>query len=398
VAHSDSLGRSAVAWARAAGSQEELGADRRYQATNVVQRSGDLVDEASTLAISGRRDAAAGKAADAYLEFEQIETSVSAHDAGRTKAVERTFGAWRQALAGGDSSAIMMRTDSVHAALRAALAPLVESSTAMVLFSQSLIIMVREGLEALLIVAALTALLAKAGAPERKKEIGWGVAAALVASLGTAGLLAAAVRSSVARREGLEGATMLVAALVLFWVSYWLVSKIEIKKWQAFVGKQLTKALVSRGAFALAAVAFLAVYREGFETVLFYAALFAAGDGVPAGTAAISGGIGVGFAILCVVYVVIQRYGVRLPLKPFFAVTSTLLYAMAFSFTGQGIADLQEAGWVATTPLAWAPSFPFLGVFPTMQTLLMQSLLLAAVVLALVWVFWVVPRREAATA
>src|SRR6185295_13203847 len=228
---------------------------------------------------------------------------------------------------------------------------------------------------------ALTALLAKAGAPERKKEVGWGVVAALLASLGTAALLAVMVRSSVARREGLEGITMLVAALVLFWVSYWLVSKIEVKKWQQFVGQQLKKAVSSGGGFALAAVAFLAVYREGFETVLFYAALFAAGDGVQAGTAAIAGGIGVGFGILAVIYVVIQRYGVRLPLKPFFGVTSALLYAMAFSFTGQGIADLQEAGWVGTTPLGWAPSVPFLGVFPTLQTLVIQALLVCAVLL-----------------
>src|SRR5262249_2527353 len=176
------------------------------------------------------------------------------------------------------------------------------------------------------------------------------------------------------------------------------VSKIEVKKWNAFVGQQLTKALTGSGSLALASVAFLAVYREGFETVLFYAALFAAGDGVRAGTAAIALGIGVGFGILCVVYVLIQRFGVRLPLKPFFAVTSTLLYAMAFSFTGQGIADLQEAGWVGTTPLSWAPSFQFLGVFPTMQTLLAQALLLGAVLLALVWIFWLEPRRDASAA
>ena len=98
-------------------------------------------------------------------------------------------------------------------------------------------------------------------------------------------------RNATQRQEVLEGVTMLVAAAVLFWVSYWLVSKIEVRKWQDFVRAQMNKALASRRAFALAAVAFLAVYREGFETVLFYAALFTTSDGTTAARGGILGGI-----------------------------------------------------------------------------------------------------------
>ncbi|HEY2824610.1 MAG TPA: FTR1 family protein [Gemmatimonadales bacterium] len=395
---SDGAARLALPYARTAAAEEELGGDRRLQAARVIDRARARFATASALAGRGSRDKAGAVAMDGYLEFERIETAVSARDAKLTKDVERTFAAWRSSLVSDSAASVGERQAALDSALTAALAPLIGSTTAPVLFSQSLIIMVREGLEAMLIVAALTALLAKAGAPEKKKEIGWGVLAALLASLGTAALLAAAIRHSAAQREGLEGVTMLVAALVLFWVSYWLVSKMEIKKWQAFVGQQLKKAVSQGGGFALAAVAFLAVYREGFETVLFYAALFAAADGVPAGTSAIAAGIGLGFGILCVVYVIIQRYGMRLPLKPFFAVTSALLYTMAFSFAGQGIADLQEAGWVGTTTLPWAPSVPVLGIFPTLQALLVQTLLLGAVLLALAWVFWLAPRREAAAA
>lgn len=142
---------------------------------------------------------------------------------------------------------------------------------------------------------------------------------------------------------------------------------------------------------ALAAVAFLAVYREGFETVLFYAALFATGKG-PGSAAAVTAGILMGFGVLCVVYYAIQRWGMRLPLKPFFGVTGALLYLMAFSFAGQGIAELQAAGMVPATYLRWAPSVPALGIFPTTETVAVQAVLALAVVGALAWVFVIEPR------
>jgi high-affinity iron transporter len=200
-------------------------------------------------------------------------------------------------------------------------------------------------------------------------------------------------RESTAHRETLEGGTMLVAAAVLFSVSYWLVSKIEMRKWHGFVNSQIQRALTSRKTLALSAVAFLAVYREGFETVLFYGALFASARGAVGASAAIMSGIGLGLVVLSAVYYIIQRYGVRLPLKPFFGVTSALLYLMAFSFAGQGISDLQEAGYIGTTPLRWAPSLPALGIFPTTQTLTAQLLLTVALLAALAWIFWLEPRR-----
>jgi high-affinity iron transporter len=266
----------------------------------------------------------------------------------------------------------------------------------MLLFGQSFVIMLREGLEAILIIGALVAVLGRAGAPERKREIGWGVLVALAASGLTAVAFATLFKVSTAQQEFLEGITMLVAAAVLFWVSYWLVSKIEMRKWQAFVTGQISKALGSGRIWALAAVAFLAVYREGFETVLFYAALFAGADA--GGVTSVAAGMVVGGAVLAVVYYLVQRYGVRLPLKPFFGVTSALLYVMAFSFAGHGVAELQEAGVISMTPLQWLPALPALGIFPTLQTAASQAVLALALAAALLWVFWLEPRAVRARA
>jgi high-affinity iron transporter len=393
---SDSDLTAMTAFARTAAAAEALGGDRKVEVARTLSRTREGLDRAEALARAGERTRAQEASLDAYLAFERIETPLRARDARTAADVERAFADLRATLAQGGEAELTRARAGVDASLAEAHRSLTTDTDAGMLFGQSFIIMIREGLEAILIIGALMAFLVKAGAPERKREMGWGVAAALAASGLTAVVLATVFREATARREALEGLIMIIAAAVLFSVSYWLVSKIEVKKWHSFVNAQIRRAMSSRRTLALAAVAFLAVYREGFETVLFYGALFASSRGAVAGTAAITLGIVLGLAVLCVVYYVIQRYGVKLPLKPFFGITSALLYVMAFSFAGQGIAELQVAGYVPATPITWAPSLPALGIFPTTQTLLIQLLLAIALVAALAWIFWLEPKKAQA--
>ncbi len=387
-----------VAYARAAGAVEELGADRSLEGARTVARSEMLADEAVRMAASGDGEAAARRALDAYLVFEGIERTTRARDPRAAARVERAFADFRMAVATGDPAQVGQTRGEVAAALDAAAASLAAGRSPASLFGQSLVIMVREGVEAILIIGALVAFLTKAGVSERKRDIGVGVLAALAASGVTAAALATLFRRAAAHQELLEGLTMLAAAFVLFWVSYWLISKIEARKWQDFVRGQMQRALATRRSLALAAVAFLAVYREGFETVLFYGALFSTAGGAAGATTGVVAGIVLGAAMLVAIYLGISRYGVRLPLRPFFTVTSTLLYVMAFSFAGQGVAELQEAGLISTTPLSWLPDVPMLGIFPTMQTLAVQLVLAAACLMAIVWLFWWQPRVARRTA
>jgi high-affinity iron transporter len=200
------------------------------------------------------------------------------------------------------------------------------------------------------------------------------------------------IETTAGQRDALEGITMLVAAGVLFFVSYWLLSKVEADKWTAFLKHRLQAALSSGSTLALASVAFLAVYREGVETILFYKALLASGG---AGNAAPVGiGVLLGAVALVLVYLAIMRLGMRIPMKPFFAVTGVLLYYMAFVFAGKGIAELQEGGMLGTTvipALEWL-RVPFLGIYPTVQSLALQALLL---LLALFAAFVVLRPRSA---
>jgi high-affinity iron transporter len=189
---------------------------------------------------------------------------------------------------------------------------------------------------------------------------------------------------SAAQRESLEGITMLLAMAVLFYVSYWLLSKVESARWNAFVKERMKDALSHGSGFALATVAFLAVYREGLETILFYQALFSTGGG---GEAAVLGGMAAGGVVLVGLYVAINAFGLRIPMKPFFAATGVLLYYMAFVFAGKGIAELQTAGLLPLTALAGAPRVPQLGIYPTLESLALQGLLLVLAGVAFVW--WV---------
>ncbi|MFL5494033.1 MAG: FTR1 family protein [Gemmatimonadales bacterium] len=357
----------------------------------VFDRVRAQIDSAYALARAGN-PAATARAVDAYMTFEQVERTVRAKDPALASQLEASFATLRTRATGGATAAEL-------SAIRSQLAVGLEKAERTIgndlspvnLFFQSFIILLREGLEAILIVGALMTFLTRMGAGHRKRDINIGVGAAIGASLLTALALETIFVLSPAKREALEGGTMLVATVVLFYVSYWLLSKMEVVKWNHFVKSKVQDALSSGSALALASAAFLAVYREGFETVLFYKALFLSGSG--GGAMPVVGGILVGSVVLLAIYVAIHRFGVRLPLKPFFAVTSAFLYYMAFVFAGKGIAELQEGDLLPSTFASWAPRIPALGVYPTAESLGIQGLLLILLLLALAWTFAIEPRR-----
>jgi high-affinity iron transporter len=343
------------------------------------------------LAAAGELDDAEARALDAYISFEQVERTVRAKDPGLAAELEAAFADLR-ARAGAGGSDLASVKAALDTRLERAEQVFADRSSPTALFTQSFLLMLREGLEAILVVGALLTFLTRAGAGHRRKEIHWGVAAAIGASILTAIGLETIFRLSPSHQEALEGGTMLVAVAVLFYVSYWLLSKMEVTKWTSFVKSRVQSAVTSGSALALASAAFLAVYREGFETILFYKALFASGGIGDAAPLAL--GIVVGIAALIGVYVAINRFGIRLPLKPFFGGTSIFLYVMAFIFAGKGIAELQAGRVLPITYVPGAPHFSPLGMYPTVETMIAQGTLLGLALIALGWIFLVVPARE----
>ena len=240
-------------------------------------------------------------------------------------------------------------------------------------------IIVREGLEAVLLIGALLAYLAGLGAARRERARIWiGAAAGIAATALTWVLARTLIPVTGAGREMMEGVTALVAVVVLLYVSHWLFQKTYIDDWKTYLRERVGRAVTAGSALAMAGLAFAAIYREGFETVLFYQALLLDASG-----AAVLAGFAPGLALIVLVGALVIRLGVRLPLKQLFGVTNAILLWLALVFLGKGIYNLQEAGVFAPTPLRWLPDHPalhqLLGFHPLLETVLAQLALVAFV-------------------
>ncbi len=247
---------------------------------------------------------------------------------------------------------------------------------------QSLLIILREGLEALLIVAAIVTYLIKNQHQDKLPVIRQSVYVALIASLITAVIFQFVFANAGASRELLEGFTMMIAVVMLFMMSYWLLSKVEAQNWQRYLEGKLSSALTTGSLIGLWLTSFLAVYREGAETVLFYYAL------VADATSAVSylylfAGLVVGIVILTVCYLIMRYTVVKLPLKPFFMFTGTFMYLMAFVFAGKSVLELIEGKLFEPTLIVGAPEISWLGIYPYLETLIPQVILLIAALFAL---------------
>ncbi len=357
----------------AAGNDSE---DPRTAARQVVR----LIDDALAAARAGRLSDAGDLAFDAYIAFEPLEGPARMRDPGLVATMERHFADFKGAVKAHDLAAAGEARNAIEAGMPQVLELATPTSTTWGVFLESFLIIVREGFEAILVIGAVVAFLIKTGNRARLRDIWIGGGTGLAASAVLAVLMRTILVAVPASKELIEGATMLVAVVVLFSVSYWLLSKVEGAKWQKFIRDKVNSALSHGGSFALAFVAFLAVFREGAETALFYQALFTRGQDV-AGPVLV--GLLAGFATLTVIFILFYRFGVKIPLRPFFAVTSALLYYMAFVFAGKGIKELQEGNFVSRTRIPGFPHIEAFGLYPTVETLIAQGVLIGLLLFAL---------------
>jgi high-affinity iron transporter len=332
---------------------------------------------------------------DSYFDlFEAtgMENKVGSRDAGFKVQLEGYFTRLVALMkAGQPAEKLHEQAQGLAADLQAALGRLGGSSGgAAGLFFYSLMIILREGLEALLIVAAIVAYLVKNGHKDKLGLIRNSVVWALIASVVTALLFRLLFANAGASREVLEGVTMLIAVVVLFGMSYWLLSKVEAKHWKAYLEGKISLSLTKGSIFGLWLTSFLAVYREGAETVLFYFAL--AGDAKGgADYSSLAAGFGVGCVALVVVYFIMRYSVVKLPLKPFFLFTGGFLYFMAFVFAGKGVLELVEGKVVHPTLIPHVSEISWLGIYPYWESLIPQLILFLAAVFAL----WYMRRSPA---
>ncbi len=367
------------------------------QWARVGQRIVDQIEAAKTAYAAGDHPGAATAAKDAYLahyEADGLEkATISYLGQARVSELESMFTQLRQNGRDGSESVedFTAQADALSAAITqdaATLDRMTSSSEGLGWngFWASFLVLIREGAEALLVVAALVTYAKKSGRRDQLTGIVVGVAGALAISIGLAFLFSrlAASAASGLSQELLEGVTGLLAVVMLIWVSNWILSKSTGRKFQAYIDKQAGRGVETGGTFALASAAFLAVLREGSETILFFAPIIA-GARTGGDHAKIWLGIGAAALLLVVLFAAVWLFGVRLPLGPFFRWTSVLLGLLSVTIAGGAVKEFQDATLVPATLVPGVPQITVLGLYPTVETLAAQGAVLAVLaVLALV--------------
>jgi high-affinity iron transporter len=323
---------------------------------------------------SGDHDRAARLALAAYLDgFEPVEAGLAARDGSIVADVERAMGELRAAI-GRDApeSEVAQRADAVQSLFTRAetiLAP--SASDRASAFVGAYTILVREGLEALLIVVAMIGFLVKADRRELLLYVNAGWITALAAGAATWWIASNLISISGASRELTEGFGSVIAAAILLFVGVWMHGKAQAGAWQRYVKERLDHALSRGSSWFLFLLAFVAVYREVFETIIFYAALGAEGDG-----GAVLAGFVLAVLTLGILAWAMLRFSRKLPIAKFFAYSAVLIAILAVVLAGKGVAALQESGLIGVSPIASLPRAAILGFFPTEETIAAQLIMI----------------------
>lgn len=313
----------------------------------------------------------------AYLEgFELVESSLDNVDANVRKDTEKALMAYRQSLQDG------LPIEQVQQRLDLAKGKLTESAGLLggdglswsLSYISGLLILLREGLEAILVLAAILAFLRNTGQQSavRSVNVGWGLA--LLAGLATWALAAYVIDVSGAQRELLEGCTALFAAVMVLWLGVWMHDRRHAAAWQDYIKSSLVG---GGGRFGFAMLAFFSVYRELFEVILFYETLWLQAG--PGGHNAVLAGGATALVLLVGLAWVILRGSAKLPLSLFFGINAALLCALSVVFAGHGVKALQEAGIFGTRPVAFF-DFDWLGIHADAYSLSAQAVAIVAIV------------------
>jgi high-affinity iron transporter len=370
------------------------------RAQREIDRSRVVLGESLEALKAGDRERAYALSRTAYLNhFEFVEIPLRLRNPNLVLDTEFKYAKLRNDIRDGASiDTIRSDTAVVRSALVDVDRKLARKGIAapLVAFGFSFSILFREGVEAVLLIAILLGSLAAGSASNYKRPLALGVGAALVATAVLFALATLVIDIAPLSRELLEAVTALIAVVVLIGVSFWLVSRLEHRRRMEFMRARVAGAMAAGTAAAFAGLGFTAVFREGFETVLFYQALalFAQGLILWVVLGAVVAAIalaGVGYAIL--------KLGKQLPLKPMLVSGAGVLLLLSIAFVGNAVRSLQSADLVAATPVS-SPRLPvFLaeltGIHPTSQGLIVQAALLGVFVLGAVYVFaWQPSRRR----
>jgi len=367
--------------------QSDTSEDEGKDFTPIVQNIKDKMAKVLQLYESGKVDDAIDESGNIYFdEYEEsgMENIVGAKNTQLKLDTEASFnkisalmraGASKEQIVAAQNKLFDQLTQSIE---------LTKKSSNWDLFLYAFIIILREGFEALIIVAAVIALLIKSGNSKHLNIVYSALGVAVVLSIATAYGLNYIFGSENAgqTREVMEGAVMLIAVVLLFYVGFWLLSNASSKKWSAYIQGQISSSLSSGDSKMLWWTVFLAVYREGAETVLFYLALLFDAKS-PAATSMVAAGFVAGLAALIIVYIVIKKFSLKIAIKPFFIATSVIIFYMSVVFVGKGVMELVEGKVFVPTVIDGLPTITWIGFYPYVQSLVPQAVMIVLLIVGI---------------
>ncbi len=320
-----------------------------------------------------------------YLEgIEPVEPKMRANIPGAVEDIEGMMSAYRSSLsAKAPIEELSLSAGKISTRLSEIGAQFSQNQMSPgVAFWASFSIFLREGFEAVLIIIVLISILRAMGQPQAMKWVHFGWVSAI--AIGIAGWFASGALMSISgmSRELMEGAISILAVIVLLYVGFWLHRYSEMKKWRAFLETKLRQGLSSGSYLALAVVAFMAVFREAIEVVLFLRAIML--DLGSSGQNAVGAGVFASFVLLMGVSVLAIRESKRLRLGLLFKICSWTMVVLAFILAGKGAHSLQEAGFIGVSTLTFWPRFAVIGMYPSLQTLSAQVAVVALMLYLLV--------------
>ena len=364
--------------------QSDTSEDEGKDFTPIVQNIKDKMAKVLALYESGKVDDAIDESGNIYFdEYEEsgMENIVGAKNTQLKLDTEASFNKISALMrAGASKEQIVAAQNKLFDQLTQSL-ELTKKSSNWDLFLYAFIIILREGFEALIIVAAVIALLIKSGNSKHLNIVYSALGVAVVLSIATAYGLNYIFGSENAgqTREVMEGAVMLIAVVLLFYVGFWLLSNASSKKWSAYIQGQISNSLSSGDSKMLWWTVFLAVYREGAETVLFYLALLFDAKS-PAATSMVAAGFVAGLAALIIVYIVIKKFSLKIAIKPFFIATSVIIFYMSVVFVGKGVMELVEGKVFVPTVIDGLPTITWIGFYPYVQSLVPQAVMIVLLI------------------
>jgi len=362
---------------------EEETSESAVDYTGVVQNINEKIQASISAYLAKDVTKAMGDAQDIYFdEFEGsgMENKIGAIDVALKTEIERNFGEIVALMkAGADEAKLQTVAKALRDNLEIALEKSANTGSPESLLFFAFTIILREGFEALIIVAAVVAYLVKTGNQNRMGIVYSSLSVAVVLSFVMAWVMNLLFENAGQYREVMEGAVMLVAVSLLFYVGFWLLSNAGAKKWNEYIKTHVSESISAGSAKALWWTVFLAVFREGAETVLFYQALF-----FEAKNAEGYGAIGVGFAagliILLIVFFVFKKFSIKIPIKPFFLVTSAIIFYMSIVFVGKGLMEFVEGKIFVPTKIEGFPTIELLGIYPYYESLIPQAIMIVALI------------------